>query len=108
MQFNPSSKVTLTKPDRMQIDLQHVVKLARIELSPEEEGRIRPQMQEILKYVDKLNELDVEGIEPMAHAVPVTNVMRADEVQSSLSRVDALRNAPRQANGLFVVPKIVE
>ena len=92
----------------MEIDLQHVVNLARIDLSPEEEARIRPQMQEILKYVDKLNELDVEGIEPMAHAVPLTNVMRKDEVLSSLHCEDALRNAPREADGLFVVPKIVE
>jgi len=92
----------------MEIDLQHVVNLARIDLSTEEEARIRPQMQEILKYVDKLNELDVDGIEPMAHAVPLTNVMRGDEVQLSLSHVDVLRNAPRQANGLFVVPKIIE
>ncbi|MDP6036396.1 MAG: Asp-tRNA(Asn)/Glu-tRNA(Gln) amidotransferase subunit GatC [Verrucomicrobiota bacterium] len=92
----------------MEIDLQHVVNLARIDLSPEEEARIQPQMQEILKYVDKLNELDVEGIEPMAHAVPLTNVMREDEARPSLSIGDALRNAPQQANGLFVVPKIVE
>jgi len=91
----------------MEINLQHVVNLARIDLSPEEEARIRPQMQEILKYVDKLNELDVEDIEPMAHAVPLTNVMRNDEVLPSLSCNDALRNAPRQADGLFVVPKIV-
>ena len=90
----------------MEIDLQHVVNLARIDLSPEEETRIRPQMQEILKYVDKLNELDVEGIEPTAHAVPLTNVMRKDEVLPSLPRDDALRNAPRRANGLFVVPKL--
>ena len=92
----------------MEIDLQHVVNLARINLSPEEEARIRPQMQEILKYVDKLNELNIDNIEPTAHAVPLTNVMRADEVQASLSQDDALRNAPRQADGLFVVPKIVE
>ena len=92
----------------MEIDLQHVVNLARINLSPEEGARIRPQMQEILKYVDKLNELNIDNIEPTAHAVPLTNVMRADEVQSSLSQDDALRNAPRQADGLFVVPKIVE
>ena len=92
----------------MEIVLQHVVNLARINLSLEEEARIRPQMKEILKYIDKLNELDVEGIEPTAHALPLTNVMRKDEVQRSLSSEDALRNAPRQANGLFVVPKIVE
>jgi aspartyl-tRNA(Asn)/glutamyl-tRNA(Gln) amidotransferase subunit C len=92
----------------MQIDLQHLVKLARIDLAPEEEARIRPQMQEFLKYVDKLNELDVGGIKPMAHAAPLTNVMRNDEVLSSLSRDDVLRHAPRHANGLFMVPKIVE
>ena len=92
----------------MEIDLQHVVDLARIDLSPKEEARIQPQIQEILKYVDQLKELDVEGIEPTAHALPLTNVMRKDEVRRSLSSEDALRNAPRQANGLFVVPKIVE
>ena len=92
----------------MEIDLQHVVNLARIDLSPEEEARIRSQTREILKYVDKLSELDVQGIEPTAHAVPLTNVMRKDEVLPSLSCDDALRNAPRLANGLFVVPKIVE
>ena len=92
----------------MEIDLQHVVKLARIDLSPEEEARIWPQMTEILKYVDKLNELNVEGVEPTAHAVPLTNVMREDVVKESLSHEDAMRNAPQKAHGLFVVSKIIE
>ena len=108
MPFNRSSKATSTKTDRMQIDLQHVVKLARIELSAGEEQRIGPQLLEIIQYVEKLNELDVDNIEPTAHAVQLTNVLREDQLCPSLSQDDAVRNAPKSANGLFVVPKIVE
>ena len=108
MPFNRSSKATSTKTDRMQIDLQHVVKLARIELSLEEEQRIGPQLSEIIQYVEKLNELDVDKIEPTAHAVQLTNVLREDQLRPSLSQDDAMRNAPKSAKGLFVVPKIVE
>ena len=92
----------------MDAKLKHVVELARVDLSPEEESRIEAQFTNILKYVDKLSELNVEGVEPTAHAVPLTNVMRADEVQSSLASSEVLRNAPGQSKGLFVVPKIVE
>ncbi len=92
----------------MQMDLQQVVKLARIELTAGEQERLGPQLEEILKYVEKLNELDVDGVEPTAHAVPLTNVTRADEVRPSLPHGEAMRNAPRTANGLFIVPKIVE
>ena len=108
MPFNPSSKATSTKTDRMQIDLQHVVKLARIELSVEEEQRIGPKLSEIIQYVEKLKELDVDKIEPTAHAIQLTNVLREDKPQPSLSQDDAMSNAPKYANGLFVVPKIVE
>ncbi len=92
----------------MQMDLQQVVTLARIELTPEEQERLGPQLEKILKYVEKLKELDVERIEPMAHAVPLTNVTRADETRPSLPHNEAMQNAPRTANGLFIVPKIVE
>ena len=92
----------------MRADLQHAVKLARIELTPEEEARLGSQLGDILKYVDKLNELDVKGVEPTAHAVPLTNVLREDEPLESLSHEAAMRNAPKTANGLFIVPKIVE
>jgi aspartyl-tRNA(Asn)/glutamyl-tRNA(Gln) amidotransferase subunit C len=92
----------------MQMDLQQVVKLARIELTAGEQERLGPQLEEILKYVEKLNELDVDGVEPTAHAVPLTNVTRADEVRPSLPHGEAMRNAPRTVNGLFIVPKIVE
>ena len=92
----------------MEMDLSRVVKLARIELTPEEERRLAPQLSEVLKYIEKLNELDVSGVEPTAHATPLSNVMREDEPRDSLSQEDALRNAPKAANGLFVVPKIGE
>lgn len=92
----------------MEMDLSRAVKLARIELTPEEEQRLAPQLGEVLQYVKKLNELDVSGVEPTAHATPLSNVMRDDEPRESLSQEDALRNAPKTANGLFVVPKIVE
>jgi len=92
----------------MEMDLSRAVKLARIELTPEEERRLAPQLGEVLQYVNKLNELDVSDVEPTAHAAPLSNVMREDEPRESLSQEDALRNAPKTANGLFVVPKIVE
>ena len=66
------------------------------------------QLGEILGYVKKLEELDISNVEPMAHAVPLHNVMRADQVQPSITNEEALANAPKTANGLFIVPKIVE
>lgn len=91
-----------------EIDIKYVAHLARIALSPGEEQKLSAQLGGILGYIEKLKELDVTGVEPTAHAVPMVNVMRADEVRESLSHEDALRNAPRQAGGLFIVPKIVE
>jgi aspartyl-tRNA(Asn)/glutamyl-tRNA(Gln) amidotransferase subunit C len=90
------------------IDIKYVAHLARIGLTPEEEKKIGAQLGHVLGYIEKLRELDVTNVEPTAHAVPKVNVTRADEVQPSLPHEEALRNAPRQAGGLFVVPKIVE
>jgi len=90
------------------IDIKYVAHLARISLTPDEEKKIGAQLGHILGYIEKLSELDVTNVEPTAHAVPMVNVTRADEVRPSLSHDEALRNAPRQAGGLFVVPKIVE
>ena len=89
-------------------DIHYVANLARIALSPEQEARLAAQLEDILGYVKKLEELDVTGVDPMAHAVPLANVLRTDEVQPSIPQEAALANAPKQANGLFVVPKIVE
>ena len=90
------------------LDVKYVAHLARISLSPEEEQKIGAQLGNILEYIEKLKKLDVTDVQPTAHAVPLINVMRADEIQPSLSNEDALRNAPAKANGLFLVPKIVE
>jgi aspartyl-tRNA(Asn)/glutamyl-tRNA(Gln) amidotransferase subunit C len=89
-------------------NIHYVAKLARIELTPEEEQKLGDQLGAILGYVAKLKEVDVTGVEPTAHAFPLVNVMRADEVTGSLSHDEAMRNAPAKAGGLFVVPKIVE
>ena len=89
-------------------DIHYVANLARIALSPDQEARLAAQLGDILGYVKKLEELDVTGVEPMAHAVPLANVLRTDEVQPSIPQEAALANAPKQANGLFMVPKIVE
>jgi len=89
-------------------DIKYVAHLARIALTPEEEEKFGAQLTHILGYVEKLNQLDVGQIEPMAHAVPLVNVFRPDEIRPSLSNQEALRNAPAKANGLFMAPKIVE
>jgi aspartyl-tRNA(Asn)/glutamyl-tRNA(Gln) amidotransferase subunit C len=90
------------------IDVKYVAHLARLSLSPDEEKKIGAQLGNILGYIEKLKEVDVSGVEPTAHAFPLVNVTRPDEVRPSISNEDALRNAPAQANGLFMVPKIVE
>ena len=90
------------------IDVKYVAHLARLSLSPEEEQKIGAQLGSILGYIEKLKEVDVSGVEPTAHAFPLVNVTRADEVRPSMSQEAVLGNAPAQANGLFIVPKIVE
>jgi len=92
----------------VQIDVKYVAHLARLSLTPEEEVKLSAQLGNILGYIEKLRELDVTNVEPTAHAVPMVNVTRADEVRPSLPHEAALRNAPKQSGGLFVVPKIVE
>jgi aspartyl-tRNA(Asn)/glutamyl-tRNA(Gln) amidotransferase subunit C len=91
-----------------EIDVKYVAHLARIALTPDEEKKLAAQLGGILGYIEKLKELDVTNVEPTAHAVPMLNVTRTDEVRPSLPHEDVLRNAPRQASGLFIVPKIVE
>ena len=91
-----------------QIDVKYVAHLARLALTPEEEQTFGAQLRSVLGYIEKLKELDVTGVEPTAHAFPLINVTRPDEVQPSMSNEAALRNAPAHANGLFIVPKIVE
>lgn len=85
--------------------VRHVAKLARLGLSDEQISALGVELNDILLQVEKISALDLEGIEPTAHAVAVTNVARADEVRPCLSREDALRNAPEQQDGAFLIPR---
>ena len=90
------------------MDIKYVAHLARIALTPEEEQKLAAQLGNILGYIEKLNEVDISNVEPTAHAIPLVNVSRPDEIHPSLPADEALLNAPAKANGLFLVPKIVE
>jgi aspartyl-tRNA(Asn)/glutamyl-tRNA(Gln) amidotransferase subunit C len=89
-------------------NIDYVADLARLELTDDEKAKLGAQLGDILNYIAQLSEVDVSGVEPTAHSVPLLNVTRPDVVREGLSHEEAMRNAPRQANGLFVVPKIVE
>jgi aspartyl-tRNA(Asn)/glutamyl-tRNA(Gln) amidotransferase subunit C len=91
-----------------EIDIKYVAHLARLALTPEEEQKIGAQLGNVLGYIEKLKEVDVSNVEPTAHAFPLINVTRRDEIRPCLTSEEALRNAPASANGLFMVPKIVE
>jgi aspartyl-tRNA(Asn)/glutamyl-tRNA(Gln) amidotransferase subunit C len=89
-------------------EVEHVAVLARLEFNEEEKKKLAEQLGEILDYIDQLNELDTDDIKPTSHVIPVKNVVRADTVKPSLSRKEALANAPSNVDGLFEVPKIIE
>ncbi|WP_303721885.1 Asp-tRNA(Asn)/Glu-tRNA(Gln) amidotransferase subunit GatC [Malonomonas rubra] len=89
-------------------EVEHVARLARLALQPEELEALTGQMDAILGYVDKLNELDTDGIEPTSHAVPMENAFRADELKPSIGIERALQNAPEKDGSCFEVPKVIE
>jgi aspartyl-tRNA(Asn)/glutamyl-tRNA(Gln) amidotransferase subunit C len=91
-----------------ELNVNYVARLARLNLSAGEREMLGRQLGNILGYIAKLKEVEISGVEPTAHAFPLVNVARADEVEPSLPHEAALRNAPATAGGLFVVPKIVE
>ena len=88
--------------------IKYLEKLARITLTEDEEKKVGNELQDILTYIDMLNELDTDGVEAMSHCFPVTNVMREDEVQPSMSADEIAANAPESQDGCFVVPKTVD
>lgn len=92
----------------VEIDVNYVAHLARLSLTPDEQRQIGAQLGTILAYIEKLKEVDVSHVEPTAHAIPLVNVTRPDEPRGSFTQEQALKNAPAKANGLFMVPKIVE
>jgi aspartyl-tRNA(Asn)/glutamyl-tRNA(Gln) amidotransferase subunit C len=90
------------------LDVAYVAKLARLNLSDAETQLFQKQLGDVLKYADKLREVDVSHVEAAAHTVPIFNVFREDQPRDWLTAEQALSNAPRQANGLFIVTKVVE
>ena len=92
----------------MKIDVAYVAELARLELTDEEKSVFQPQLENIVKYVEKISEVDVEGVEPMMHGRTLVNAFREDVVRGSLPVETALANAPRRVGDEFYLPKIVE
>ncbi len=88
-------------------EVLHVAKLARLSLRPEEMEVFTRQLNDILAYVEKLQELDTEGVPPLAHVIPMFNVFREDVVKEGLARDAALENAPAREEGAFVVPRVI-
>ncbi|HEY4391139.1 MAG TPA: Asp-tRNA(Asn)/Glu-tRNA(Gln) amidotransferase subunit GatC [Paenibacillus sp.] len=89
-------------------DVEHVAKLARLKLNDEEREMFTGQLNAILQYAEKLNELDTDNVEPTTHVLPLSNVMREDKVHESLSQEQVFRNAPDEEDGQFKVPAVLE
>ena len=89
-------------------DVEHVANLARLELSDSDKEQFAGQLNAILKYAEKLNELDTSEIEPTSHVLPIVNVMRDDEIKPSLPIEKAMLNAPEEEDDQFKVPAVLE
>lgn len=92
----------------MKIDVKYTAELARLELSPEEQELFQTQLEDIVGYVEKISEVDIEGVPPMMHGREIVNAFREDEVRPSLDKESALSNAPARVGDEFLLPKIVE
>jgi aspartyl-tRNA(Asn)/glutamyl-tRNA(Gln) amidotransferase subunit C len=90
------------------LNLDHVARLARLALTPEEKAKFAAQLGDVLTYIAQLKEVDVTGVEPTAHAFPVANVWAEDIAQPGLPVEEALRNAPARRDHQISVPKVVE
>ena len=89
-------------------EVLYVADLARLNLAEAAIEKFAGQIGEILEYVDKLNEVNTEGVKPTSHAISLTNAFREDEPREHLDREKALANAPEKEEGSFIVPKIIE
>ncbi|HNW26496.1 MAG TPA: Asp-tRNA(Asn)/Glu-tRNA(Gln) amidotransferase subunit GatC [Candidatus Gastranaerophilaceae bacterium] len=87
-------------------DVEHVAKLARLELTQEEKEKFTKQLGDVLKYVEQMNEVDTTDVKPMAHAFDIVNVMRDDNIVYEQTKEELMANAPEEENGFFKVPKI--
>ncbi|TAL27400.1 MAG: Asp-tRNA(Asn)/Glu-tRNA(Gln) amidotransferase subunit GatC [Nitrospirae bacterium] len=92
----------------MKISVEHIAKLARLSISEEEKELFGPQLNGILSYVEKLNELDTKDVEPTSHVLSLSNVMRDDISAPSIAGEDALMNAPDHTDKFYRVPRIIE
>lgn len=90
------------------LDVRYVADLVRLKLTDDEIAELQPQLEQVLSYIEQLNEVNVDGIEPTAHASAVYNVFRADVPRDTFSQEQATANAPHSGSGLFIVPKVVE
>ncbi len=90
------------------IDVGYVAELARLELTDEERAVFQPQLENIVKYVEKISEVDVSGVDAMMHGKELVNAFREDVVRPSMDREKALANAPKRVGDEFLLPKIVE
>ena len=88
-------------------EVEHVAELARLEVNGEEKQQLTEQMNRILMYMEKLNELDTEGVTPTSHAIDLYNAFREDVVQESMKRTDTLKNAPEANESEFIVPRVL-
>ena len=88
--------------------VKKVAKLARLDLTDDEVKEFTAQLQSILQYVEKMNQLDTEKVEPLAHCLPITNIFREDYVKESLGTEKTLANAPQRDGDFFKVPKILD
>jgi aspartyl-tRNA(Asn)/glutamyl-tRNA(Gln) amidotransferase subunit C len=91
-----------------ELDVAYVARLARLNLTAAETQLFQKQLGAVLAYAEKLKSVNVAGVEVSAHAVPMFNVFRDDEPRDCFTAEEALRNAPRKANGLFIVTKVLE
>ncbi len=89
-------------------DVEYVANLSRLELDDADMNNFVPNLQEILSYVDKLNELNTSDVEPTAHVLSLTNVKRKDDIKPSLCNEEALQSAPETSDGFFLVPPVIE
>ncbi|RLA85507.1 MAG: Asp-tRNA(Asn)/Glu-tRNA(Gln) amidotransferase GatCAB subunit C [Deltaproteobacteria bacterium] len=87
--------------------VEYVARLARLRLSPQEKELFTGQLNAILQYMDKLNELDTSGVEPTFHVVSHVNAMREDHCKGSTPRDEVLKNAPSSQEGFFKVPRVI-
>ncbi|OEJ99657.1 Asp-tRNA(Asn)/Glu-tRNA(Gln) amidotransferase subunit GatC [Roseivirga misakiensis] len=89
-------------------DIDKIAHLARLNIQPEQEQQLLADMNNILDWVDKLSELDTDGVEPLTHITQEVNSLRADKVESTLSTEEGLKNAPEKEGSFFKVPKVLK